>query len=145
MMSVARKLSIALLAGAASVAVVGGGAAHAEGNQFGAIAVEKSPTPFGATIFYGSHGPTPEIAREAAASRCGSESGNPEAVCDLITWSNACVAAATRGVDLQWAEGPNRDVAIANALGLSNAVGATGSAIPLPAAISYVACTPSVE
>ncbi len=145
MMSLARKLTIALLAGAASLTFVGGGTAHAEGNEFGAIAVEKSPGPFGATYFYGSHGPTAEVARQAAASRCGEESGNAEAVCDLITWTNACVAAATRGADLQWAEGPNRDIAIQNALGLSNAVGATGSAIPLPAAISYVACTPSVE
>ncbi|MFI2471975.1 DUF4189 domain-containing protein [Nocardia xishanensis] len=142
-MSLARKLTIALVAGAASLTVVGAGTAHAAGNQFGAIAVEKASNPLGVTYFYGSHGPTPEVARQAAAARCGSESGNPDAVCDLITWSNACVAAATRGVDYQWAEGPNREEAIQNALRLSNAVGA--AVVPLPAAISYVACTPSVE
>ncbi|WP_433635530.1 DUF4189 domain-containing protein [Nocardia sp. CA-120079] len=140
-MSLTRKLTLALLAGAASLTVVGAGTAHAEGRQFGAVAVEKSSTPFGVSTFYGSVADSPEVARQAAAARCGESTGNADAVCDLVTWSNGCVAAATRGDRYQWAEGPTREIARQNALNLSNAIGATGSAIALPAAISYDACT----
>jgi len=135
-----RSLFITLLA----IAAIGAGAAHASGDQFGAITVEKATNPYGVTHFYGSWADTREAARAAASARCGSATGNREAVCDLVTWANACVAAATRGVDYQWAEGANRAEATANALRLSNAVGVPGP-IPLPASIGYVACTPNSE
>ncbi|MGW4367595.1 DUF4189 domain-containing protein [Nocardia takedensis] len=142
-MSVTRTLVFAALT-AASLTVLGAQAAHAAGDEYGAIAVEKAAGPLGVTNFYGSWASSPEVARAAVAARCGSATGNPEAVCDLVTWSNACVAAATRGVDYQWAEGPDRATAERNAVNLSNAVGTPGL-IPLPAAVGYVLCTPNSQ
>lgn len=136
-----RALTIAfLLTGPLIVGIANTAAAHATGVEYGAVTVEH--TPLGAQ-FYGSWSVnSAEEAKQAASAQCGSGTGNLDAVCDLVTWTDGCVAAASRGVDYQWAEGSTRAEAIQNAIARSNAEGAT-LPVPLPAGLAYSACTPS--